>query len=72
MVGNELRLRQQKMRLIILIKIPRKRTQNKTEANTPSWYKKYLTDLDQKVKASNEKYQGLTLEDVLKDFKEKE
>jgi len=50
----------------------RKRTQNKTEANTPSWYKKYLTDLDQKVKASNEKYQGMTLEDVLKDFKEKE
>lgn len=43
----------------------------KVTTKVPDWYENYLADMKEKVKTSKSQYQGLTLEDVLKDYEEK-
>lgn len=43
----------------------------KKVTKVPDWYQNYMKDMDEKVKTSKSQYEGLTLEDVLKDYEEK-
>lgn len=44
---------------------------NPKDLTLPDWYEDYLIDVEDKIKENGSKYDGVSLEELLKDFKEK-
>lgn len=44
----------------------------KKETKVPGWYENYLVDMEEKIKESSSKLDNVSLEELLKNFKEKE
>lgn len=51
--------------------IQSKNDNGKKTTKLPDWYEKHLVDMEEKIKESNSKFDNLSLEDLLKNFKEK-
>ena len=51
--------------------IQSKNDNGKKTTKLPDWYEKHLVDMEERIKESNSKLDNLSLEDLLKNFKEK-